>query len=345
MTLPRPEQLLSVARAHRPTPPAAGGLVFASDMAGLSQAYRLDGPDRFPVRLAPGQDRTLPVTETPLGLLVRQDTGGNETWQLALVGAGGALRTVTRDPRAIHRNVRLAPDGRRAGLAHNPDGRSDWALGVIDLETGDIEPWLERDGYLSWLGWSPDGRLAAIASATHTHRNRAYLLEQGGEPQPLLPDALFVPTVAWAGRRLLALTDLEREFVGLVEVDPDDPTRIRRRLVDEGHDVLAAVPDPAGRRVAVVVNAGASDSLPSLDLETGLEQQRPPLPAGLVYSDNTSETGDQVAWALDGERLLVAWESSTAPSEIYEVLSGTRWTRASGDPLPGLRTPSPVSFR
>src|SRR5437588_5111481 len=119
MTSVHPEHLLSVARACRPTPTAAGGLVLASDMAGFSQTYRMDGPDRFPVRLAPAQDRMLPVAETPLGLLVRSDQGGNETWQLALLEAGGGLRPVTHDPRAIHRDRVLSPDRRRVGLSFN----------------------------------------------------------------------------------------------------------------------------------------------------------------------------------------------------------------------------------
>src|SRR2546430_11042341 len=106
MTSVHPEHLLSVARACRPTPTAAGGLVLASDMAGFSQTYRLDGPDRFPVRLAPAQDRMLPVAETPLGLLVRHDAGGNDTWQQSLVRTYGGLQPVTTDRRGIH------PDGR-----------------------------------------------------------------------------------------------------------------------------------------------------------------------------------------------------------------------------------------
>src|SRR5262245_5178808 len=110
MTSPPPAQLLSVARAFRPTPASTGGLWFASDMAGVAQTYRLAGPDRFPVRLAPGQDRLLPIGETPLGLLVRHDRGGNETWQLALVGADGSLTPVTDDARAIHRDRVLSPD-------------------------------------------------------------------------------------------------------------------------------------------------------------------------------------------------------------------------------------------
>jgi dipeptidyl aminopeptidase/acylaminoacyl peptidase len=343
MTPPRPAQLLSIARAYRPTP-TSGGLAFASDLAGFSQTYRLDGPDRFPVRLAPSQDRTLPVGETPLGLLVRHDRGGDETWQLSLARSDGALRPVTTDARAIHRDVHLAPDRRRAGLAWNPGGQPDWLLGVVDLETGRIEPWVDRGGYWSWLGWSPDGRTAAVAQASHTHRNRAYLLERGGEPRPLLGAASFVPTVTWAGDRLLALTDLDRDFVGLVEVDPARPDRVLRRLVDEARDVLAVVPDPGGSRAALVLNEGPYDSIWIIDLADGSREPAGALPSGLVYADNSSSTTDHVAWAPDG-RLFVAWESATAPAEIYELPSGARWTGASGDRVPGLRAPVAASYR
>ena len=344
MTALRPDQLLSVARAFRPTPVAGGGLCFASDMAGLSQTYRLDGPDRFPVRLVAGQDRVLPVGPTSLGLLVGRDRGGDETWQLALVEAGGGLRAVTRDGRAIHRGVHIAPDGRRAGLSYNPGGGADWVLAVIDLESGDVEPWLDRGGDWNWLAWSPDGETAAVAQSEHSHRNRAYLLRRGAELEPLLPDAPYVADVMWARDRLLARTDHDREFLGLVEVDRSDPRRMRRRLFDEEHDVLAAVPDPTGRRVAVVVNEGARDSVRVLSLEDGTEEWRPDLAAGLVYADNSSTTDDHVAWSADGGRLFVAWESSTAPAEILELPAGVPWTRASGDPPAGLVEPRTISF-
>jgi len=344
MTSLRPEQLLTVARAYRPTPSGGGSLYFASDMAGLSQTYRLDAADHFPVRLAPSQDRTLPVAETPLGLLVRQDQGGNETWQLALVGPDGILKPVTRDRKAIHRDVKLGPDRRRAGISYNPGGQDDWVLAVIDLETGDIEHWVDRGGNWSWLAWSPDGSTAVAAKATHTYRKSAYIIAPGVEPRPLLGGALLVADVAWTSERMLALTDLNREYIGLVELDPDHPDSVRRRLVDEEHDVLAVVPDPTGRLAAVIVNEGARDALRVLDLETGAQAWRATLPPGMVYVDNASDTSDHVAWSSDGSRLFVAWESSTAPAEIYELPSGTRWTRAAGDSLPGLVSPDEVSY-
>src|SRR5437660_658238 len=226
MTSPLPPgQLLSVARAFRPLHSSTGGLWFASDMPGFGQTYRLDGPDRFPVRLAPSQDRTLPIADTPLGLLVRQDHGGDETWQLALIeSSGGGASLLTRDHRAIHREVHVAPGGRQAGVAYNPGGQADWVLGVIDLETGEIEDWLDRGGYWTWLGWSPDGRTAAVSSG-HALRAHAFLLERGGEPRALLAGAPTVAQVTWAGGRLYARTDLDRDFVGLVEIDPQEPGR------------------------------------------------------------------------------------------------------------------------
>ncbi|HSR23019.1 MAG TPA: alpha/beta fold hydrolase, partial [Candidatus Eisenbacteria bacterium] len=69
------------------------------------------------------------------------------------------------------------------------------------------------------------------------------------------------------------------------------------------------------------------------------------LPPGMVYVDNSSATTDHVRWSPDGERLFVAWESPTAPAEVYELPAGVRWTRASGDPLPGLVDPEEVGYR
>src|SRR5262249_9145024 len=160
--------------------------------------------------------------------------------------ADGHVTPVTHDPQAIHRDRVLSPDRLRVGLSFNPGGQSDWVLGVLDLESGEIERWLDRRGSWSWPAWVPDGRPATIAEddPIRSHHDRAFLIERGGEPRQVLPDAVYVADVTWAGDRLLALTDLDREFVGLVELDGDGG--LRRRLVDEDHDVLAVIPDPSG---------------------------------------------------------------------------------------------------
>jgi dipeptidyl aminopeptidase/acylaminoacyl peptidase len=109
--------------------------------------------------------------------------------------------------------------------------------------------------------------------------------------------------------------------------------------------VEAAVADPAGRRLVVVVNEGAFDSVRLIDLETGEEDARPQLRAGLISRDNTTDASQQLRWTPDGRALLLAWESPTSPAEILELPTSTRWTRAGGDPLPGLLMPKQVSYR
>jgi dienelactone hydrolase len=340
----RPHLFLSISRAYRPTPTREGALFVASDMAGLPQTYRLGGPDRFPVRVAPSQDRTLPVAHTPLGLLLRIDSGGDEVWQLALAGEAGDLRQITSDRLAIHRDVTVAPDGRRAGLVFNPGGRADWAVGVIDLETGGIDVRIDRGGYWHWLGWSEDGELAAVTEQHGSLVNDAYLLHPDGALQPLLPEARRVEQAFWAGGRLFAVTDLGGDFLGLAEVEAAEPTRIVRWLVHEDHDVELALPDPTGRRALVAVNLGPYDRLRLLDLEGGGGLDGLGVPPGLLYADNACPETEQAAWSSDGERLWVAWESSSRPAEIREIFSDVVWTQASGEPPAGLTEPVEVSI-
>ncbi|MGH7911141.1 MAG: alpha/beta hydrolase family protein, partial [Candidatus Dormibacteraceae bacterium] len=116
-----------------------------------------------------------------------------------------------------------------------------------------------------------------------------------------------------------------------------------RTLYRELHDLEAAVPDPAGARLALVLNAGAYDRLATLELETGeLRDVATPWP-GVVYGDNVNTTADQLAW-LEGGSLLVAWESPTHPAELWELPAGRQWTRAGG-PLPaGLVEPQEVTI-
>ena len=79
------EKLLSVGRATRPLPAPDGSLYFASNRDGHAQVYRQAGPGATPEHVFASQTRMVPHAFTPAGLLVREDRGGNETWQLGLL--------------------------------------------------------------------------------------------------------------------------------------------------------------------------------------------------------------------------------------------------------------------
>ena len=335
-----PDRFLNAARAFLPVPDTQGGLFFASDLPGHPQVFRQDAPDRFPIRVSTSRDRTLPVATTPLGLLCRVDQGGNEIWQLGFLDNRG-LRLVTTDPGAIHRDVRLTPDRKSAVLVTNPGGQADWVVARLDLEQRRMETLIDRGGYWSCFGATADGTIA-VAEQHGSMHNDAYLLRPNGELTPLLPEARVVTAVLWAAGRIYATADLGRGFVGLVEVEPASPGRAVRTLFDEPEDIRAAVPDPAGSRVALVVNAGIWDRLEVLELPGGDRSVLPTPHRGVVYGDNATAPAEHVAW-LDRE-LAVAWESPTHPSEVFQLPGGTRWTTAAGEPPPDLSDPEEVTI-
>jgi dipeptidyl aminopeptidase/acylaminoacyl peptidase len=334
------ERLLSVVRATRPLPAPDGSLYFASNRGGHSQIYRQRVPAEEPELVFASETRMVPHAHTPLGLLVREDRGGNEIWQLGVL-ADDRYRSLTSDLKAIHESVTLHPDGRRLGLAWNPEGQANMVLGELDLRTGDMTPWAEPGGYWRWDAWSPDGTRAAVTKLLGT-RTETSILDRDGTLTRLLLSARRVFPIQWLDEGILVMTDGGRDFLGLALINPEQPEAVSRWLVTEDHDVEGAVVDPDVSRVAVVVNEGIYDSVRIV----GLRDEVTPveLPPGVALSDHTGDVGYHIAWSPDGSRLFISWERPTLPAEIYEWPGGTRWT-FTGDLPSGLVEPVETSYR
>jgi len=337
----RIEKLLAVARATRPLPDPAGLLYYSSNVGGHAQVYRQAAPGAGRELVLATADRLVPHAHTPFGLLVRADAGGNETWQLALIGEAG-LRPLTSDANAIHQSPVMHPSRHSAGLAWNPGGQADMVLGVLDLQSGALTSWAEPGGYWTWSAWSPDGARAAVTKVMGTP-TEAYVLDRDGGLTRLLPSALRVIPVEWLGEGILVATDSGRDFLGLAVVDPERPDEIARRLFDEPRDLEGVVVDDARLKAALVVNEGVYDAIRIIDLASGDAVDRALLPAGVVIADHTGDPGYHAAWSHDGTRLFVSWERPRQPAEIYEWPGGTRWTFTS-DPPPGLIEPVETSY-
>ncbi|HKW72330.1 MAG TPA: prolyl oligopeptidase family serine peptidase [Candidatus Dormibacteraeota bacterium] len=338
----RIEKLLSVTRATRPLPAPDGSLFFASNRAGHAQVYRQAAPGAQPELLIATETRMVPHAHTSFGLLVREDRGGNEVWQLGLI-TDGRHRELTEDARAIHQSVTLHPDGRRAGLGWNPGGQADVVLGEIDLASGALTRWVEPGGYWLWGCWSPEGTRAVVIK-TMGMPTEGYILDRGGSLTRLLPKSLRVLPVDWLDQGILVVTDAGRDFFGLALVDPGRPDDVAQWLLDEDHDVEGVALDVARAKAAVIVNEGIYDSIRVLDLSSSRELDRYSLPAGIVPSDHTGDSDYHIAWRPDGSRLFVSWERPTQPAEIYECPSGTRWTFTSDLPT-DLIEPQETSYQ
>jgi len=327
------ERLLSVSRATRPLPAPDGSLYFASNRAGHTQVYRQTAPGAEPHLIFASNTRMVPHAHTPLGLLVREDRGGNETWQLGLITNDG-YRRLTTDEKAIHQSVTVRPNSLVAGLGWNPGGQADVVLGELDLKTGELIAWAQPGGYWRWGAW--DGHERAVVSKSMGTPTEGYILERSGEMTRLLPRALRVHPVEWGAEGILVLTDLDHDFLGVALIDPQRPEVVSRWLVSEDHDVEGAVVSRGMGKVAVVVNEGIADSV-------RVDGVRASLPPGVVIADHTGDAGYHLSWSEDGERLFVSWERPTQPAEIYELPGGERWT-VTADLPEGLVEPEEISY-
>jgi pimeloyl-ACP methyl ester carboxylesterase len=337
----RIERLLSVARATRPLPAPDGSLYFASNRDGHMQVFRQSSAGVAPELVVASETRMVPHAHTPLGLLVREDLGGNEVWQLGLI-ANGSYRRLTADPKAIHQSVTVHPDGRRAGLGWNPGGQADMVLGEIDLETGALTSWVRPEGFWLWGAWSPDGNRAAVVKSEGTP-TQAYVLERDGAMTRILQESLRVLPVAWLDAGILVVTEAGRDFWGLAVVDPAHPDAVARWLFGEDHDVEGVTIDPSRKRAAIVINEGIYDSIRVVDLASGRQADRTTLPSGVVVSDHTGDSDYHVGWSHDGESVFVSWERPTQPAEIYECPAASRWTFTADVPE-GLVEPIETSY-
>ncbi len=335
------EKLLSVSRATRPLPDSDGNLWFSSNVRGHAQVFRQTKPATEPELLFASANRMVPHAHTPLGLLVRTDSGGNEIWQLGLL-SNGDYRALTSDVKAIHQSVVMHPDQRRVGLGWNPNGQANVVLGELELTTGSLTKWAEPGGFWEWTVWSRDGTRGVVVNVMGTP-TEAHILARDGTLTRLLPAALRVRPIEWLAEGILVLTDLDRDFLGLAVVDPDRPTQIARRLFDETHDIDGVAVDPSGTKAALVVNEGIYDGIRIIDLTTGRTLERVSLPPGVVVADHSGDADYHVAWKRDGSGLFVSWEQPTHPAEIYEWPQVGRWTSTS-EPLSGLVEPFETEF-
>lgn len=316
-------------------------LYYASNATGRAQVFRKSQRSGPAERLVESESRMVPHAHTPLGMLVREDHGGNEVWQLGMLGDDG-YRPLTTDRRAIHGSVTLHPDQRRVGLSWNPNGQADMVLGELDLAAGAMARWAEPGGFWSWAAWSPSGDRAAVIKLLGTPEE-AYLLDRDGTVTRLLPDALRAHPVEWLEQGLMVMTDLGRDFLGLALVAPDRPDEVARWLFDEDHDLEGVSVAPSLDKAAIVVNEGIHDAVRIVELDSGKVLEVVALPPGVVHSDHTGPADYHVSWRPDSSGLFVSWEMPTRPAEIYEWPGAERWT-VSGDPPAGLIDPTESAY-
>jgi dipeptidyl aminopeptidase/acylaminoacyl peptidase len=310
------------ARVALPASWSTGGerLLVASNLPGTMQLYELstggaaagrrDGPlvqltaEDEPVfgRYLPGSDQ----------VLVQRDEGGNERYQLYLLGQHAKLEELVVDPAWMHVAGGASRDGRLLAYASNRRNGVDFDIFVRDLASGEEQVVYEDGGYCQAGSFSPDGAWVAVVRATErSGDNDVYLVSvETGEQLHVTPhdDEAFSSGPAWLpdGSGFYFATDIERDVAAVAFYDL--ASRSFEHVLEPGWECACSL-DWAGRHLAVVVNEEGWSRLELRDPKSLTLEHEVPLPGrGVVGA---------LAASRDGRRLAFQFTSPRVPGDVW----------------------------
>jgi dipeptidyl aminopeptidase/acylaminoacyl peptidase len=144
--------------------PDGKALYFNWSITGVTQAWKLDGPRRFPVQLTGGDDITFVSGMPPNGsrLIIQRDRKGEENPGLYLQDPNGGPLVLVQHLRGVQTSLQIVSDDSRWLYYRSNDKKKDsYALYRVDLSDPKLakELVLDRDGIWVVEDIRPDGAL------------------------------------------------------------------------------------------------------------------------------------------------------------------------------------------
>ncbi len=307
-------------------------VAFISDLTGVPQAWTMPARGGWPEQITYTDDRVGLVAFSPRSdrLIAGTDVGGNENVQLWLLDANGAtMRPLTENLAAMHVFGGWAPDGRSIAYASNERDPASFDLIVQDVDTGERRTVYHGDGTFSVECWSPDGQRMIVSRTDSSFNGDLFELDPSTGQARLLTahegNARFLhPTYRGDGRAVFLLSDLDRDYLALRELDLE--TNAWRNVFEDDWDVEEYRVAPNGRHVATVTNLEGYSDLIVVDLATG--DRRPvAVPRGVVSRSFVGNWSDGLVWSSDGRRLAFSLTTPRTTQNVWiaDPADGTSW--------------------
>ncbi|MEW6757335.1 MAG: prolyl oligopeptidase family serine peptidase [Acidobacteriota bacterium] len=350
--------------------PDGSRLYFTWSVTGTIQIWRLDGPDRFPVQLTGGEDRTTLAGISPDGrtLFVQRDRSGEENPGLYTMPAEGGPLTAIQHLKGVQTFFFFSSDDGRWLYYGANDLRPDsYAVYRYDLETGAKEALVTEPGLWQIADHTPAGRLLL---AKYTGSLSAEYSEWNPETRALTPllgqgeKEEYIVRYGASPGQFLVLTPKFGEFRRLYRLEGGrfEPVTPELTWDVSGFDI-----DPKRTRILFSVNEGGYTRLHGLNAKTFEALGLPEFPgADHVYYGETSWDGRYTAlgietatsprtnWVLDWKTgALSRWVVPSAPEvdtrtfsvatlEHYPARDGTKIPMFVRRPKAASQGPCPV---
>ncbi len=200
-------------------------------------------------------------------LIASADRGGTERWQLYVRRPDGTIHhfAVTEGERVQHHlswNA-ASPDGMRVAYSTNAREPADVDAVLADLADGATRPLAQAPAWHVIGGWSPDGRtLLVMRVQDNSDQDLVAIDVESADAAELTRhsgDAQHVPAGWLRDGRALAISDLGREHLALVAIDPRSG---ERETIDGPEwDIELAVSSTDGRVQVWSVNVDGFSTL------------------------------------------------------------------------------------
>jgi dipeptidyl aminopeptidase/acylaminoacyl peptidase len=334
------QQYLQVQAASAGTfTPDGRGIVFSTNITGVSQLWRVPREGGWPQQLTFFDDSVRWASRSPRGnwLLFGKDHGGDERTQLHLMAPDGTRQVaLTNDPKTIHQFAGWSDDGKRICFASNARNSAFFDLYVMDVATRKATRVLQQDGTNEPAGFSPDGRSLVFARVDTPSNANLYTLDLATQRTRLLTphrgDANYNGVQFGRDGRLYLATDEGREFTSLASLDPrggklrflaPDKVDTEGLAFDDRREWLAYLTNREGYSELWVRRLGGRD------IKLGK------VPKGVISS---------VDWAPDGNSLAVSFTGPANPYDVWRYDFATaKFTQITHSSLAGIDPKSFVS--
>lgn len=309
-------------------------IVFTTDMTGNQNVWKVSTSGSFPLQMSYSKEtqESPRFTRDTKWITYRQDSGGNEMWQLMSVPAnGGAVQNHFEQPDAAVEGYLFSPDGKSLAVVYKSKTGSTNDIALLDWDSHALRNLTNEKspGYLwSTAAWFPDGKslLAQRINPAFTDSSVYRIDVATGKAEVLTPhdkEARFIATSLSAdGHTALIESDQKTGSSNVALLDIT--TKKLTWVTSTGWEASAAFFSPDGKHFTYEINQdGRSDVF--LCEHPSLKCNRLSMPEG-----RTIQQAEPTSWSPDGTRLLLEHQSARRPSDlwVYDVRTnkGTQLT-------------------
>ncbi len=304
--------------------PDGARLYFGWSVTGSGQLWCVEGPDRFPVQMTGGEDRTSLAGISPDGrtLFIQRDRKGEENPGLYTMAAEGGSLVAVQHIQGVQTFFDFATEDGKAIYFHANDQKPDaYAVYRYDLAKRAKEAVITEAGLWDIADHRPDGHLL-LRKATGSLSSECSEWDPATKQlRPLLGQGEkeeYSVAYGAAPGQLLVLTPKFGEFRRLYRFEAGrfQPVSPELRWDVSGFDI-----DQTRSRILYTVNEAGYTRLFGLDAKSFAPLALPKLPeADHVYAGTTTRDGRYTTFGI---------ETATAPrsSWVHDWKTGqlTRW--------------------